>query len=175
MLFADAVGYSSLNEEQLPLFTEHFLRPIGEMVEQFKDQLLLKRTAGDGLFLVFVTVRTAGVFALALRDLFRGVHWARIGLPESIGIRIALDAGPIRSYLDPVGQRLEFCGRYVNREARLEPITPPEHVYASQSFAALAAAQNVTSFICDYVGQVPLPKGAGIIPTYHVRRRNDPE
>jgi len=33
---------------------------------------------------------------------------------------------------------------HVSRAARIEPITPPGQVYASQAFAALAAAENVT-------------------------------
>ena len=56
--------------------------------------------------------------------------------------------------------------------ARIEPITPPGQVYASQAFAALAAAQGVTEFTCDYVGQTPLAKGYGTFATYHVHRNN---
>ena len=59
----------------------------------------------------------------------------------------------------------------MNRAARLEPITPPGQVYASQVFAALASAEGVRDFTCDYVGQTPLAKGYGTFPTYHVRRR----
>jgi class 3 adenylate cyclase len=59
----------------------------------------------------------------------------------------------------------------VSRAARIEPITPPGQVYASEAFAALAAAESVKSFACDYVGQQALAKSHGTLPTYHVRRR----
>ena len=52
----------------------------------------------------------------------------------------------------------------------MEPITPPGEVYASQAFAALAAAEGAPGFACDYAGQTPLPKGYGMLPTYHLRR-----
>jgi hypothetical protein len=45
-------------------------------------------------------------------------------------------------------------------------------VYASQQFAALASTQRVQGFTCEYVGRIPLPKHAGIIPLYLVRRAN---
>jgi class 3 adenylate cyclase len=57
------------------------------------------------------------------------------------------------------------------RAARIEPITPPGQVYASQQFAALASTQRVQGFTCEYVGRIPLPKHAGVIPLYLVRAR----
>lgn len=66
--------------------------------------------------------------------------------------------------------RLNYFGTHVSQAARIEPITPPGHVYASQAFAALAAAEGVREFRCDYVGQTPLAKDHGIRPLYHVRR-----
>ena len=52
----------------------------------------------------------------------------------------------------------------------IEPVTPPGLVYASESFAALAAAEAATSFRCEYVGQTAQAKGYGTFPTYVVRR-----
>jgi hypothetical protein len=52
-----------------------------------------------------------------------------------------------------------------------EPITPRGEVYASEVFAAIAFAERVDAFTCDYVGQIGLAKEYGTYPTYHVRRR----
>jgi hypothetical protein len=52
----------------------------------------------------------------------------------------------------------------------IEPITPPGEVFVSQEFAALLAAQHVKSFTCEYIGQTPLSKKAGIIPLYILKR-----
>jgi hypothetical protein len=58
----------------------------------------------------------------------------------------------------------------VNLAVRMEPITPPGHVYASRAFAALAAAEGGEGFTCQYVGQTPLAKSYRIEPTYLVSR-----
>lgn len=171
MLFADAVGYGKLTEEQLPLFVPHFLEPLAEITRTFGSRILSKRTGGDNIFAVFTDVTTAGEFALAVRDRFHGVRWADFGLPASLGVRVGLDVGPVYAYMDPVVDRPEFCGAHVNRAARIEPITPPGHIFASQSFAALVAAQRVDAFVCEYAGLLPLPKDYGTFPLYHVRHR----
>jgi class 3 adenylate cyclase len=170
LLFADAVNFSKLNEAQAPVFVRHFLGAIGALVARFEPAPLFKNTWGDGLYLVFADVEAAGRFALDLSDLLNATDWTKHGLPAELNLRIALHAGPVYSCTDPVTQKRNFIGTHVSRAARLEPITPPGQVYASQAFAALASAQLVTNFTCDYVGQTPLAKQYGSFPTYHVRR-----
>jgi len=58
----------------------------------------------------------------------------------------------------------------VNRAARIEPITPPGQVYASEAFAAMATAQRVTSFGFNSAGQTPMTKGYGTFPMYPLGR-----
>ncbi len=170
LLFADAVNFSKLTETQIPVFVQHFLGAVGSLVARFQPAPLLKNTWGDGLYLVFADVQTAGRFALDLSDLLNATDWTQRGLPAELNLRIALHAGPVYACTDPVTQKDNFIGTHVSRAARLEPITPPGQVYASQAFAALAAAERVSGFTCDYVGQTPLAKKYGTFPTYHVRR-----
>lgn len=175
MLFADAVGFSKLAEEQVPSFVEHFLGAIAGLVERAAAARppyapVMKNTWGDGLYFVFATAREAGRFALDLCELVDGTDWTRRGLPASLSLRIALHAGPVYARRNPVTGQLDYTGTHVSRAARIEPITPPGHVYTSRPFAALAAAQGATEFACDYVGQTSLAKGYGTFPTYHVRR-----
>lgn len=170
LLFADAVNFSKLTEAQIPVFVRDFLGAIGTLAARFQPAPLLRNTWGDGLYLVFEDVQAAGRFALDLSDLLNATDWTERGLPADLNLRIALHAGPVYACTDPVTQHLNFIGTHVSRAARLEPITPPGQVYASQAFAALAAAQSVAEFTCDYVGQTPLAKKYGTFPTYHVRR-----
>ena len=109
-------------------------------------------------------------FALDLCDLMTTKRWERCGLPCRLSLRIALHAGPVYQFNDPVTGNRSYGGTHVSRAARIEPITPPGQVYASEAFAAMAAAQRVTSFDLDYAGQTPMAKGYGTFPTYHVRR-----
>ena len=96
--------------------------------------------------------------------------WTRYSLSAELNLRIALHAGPVYEFDDPITGERSYGGTHVNRAARMEPITPWGQVYASEAFAALAAAQGVTHFVCDYVGQTPMAKGYGTLPTYYVRR-----
>jgi len=172
MLFADAINFSKLTEAQIPRFVNHFLGSIANLISTSNHAPVIKNTWGDGLYFVFSNVRDAGQFSLELCDLIGTTDWSKKGLPKDLNLRIALHAGPVYSCIDPVLEQPTFTGTHVSRAARLEPITPPGQVYASQPFAALAAAQYVAEFSCDYVGQTPLAKGYGTFPTYHVRRRN---
>lgn len=169
ILFADAVGFSKLTETEVPRFVEHFLGAIAKLDAQFSESIIAKNTWGDGLYFVFSDVDLAGRFALQLADLIAATNWEEKGLRPSLNLRIALHAGPVYEFDDPITGSRSYGGTHVSRAARMEPITPSGQVYASEAFAALAAAQGVNNFACDYIGQTPLAKGYGTLPTYHVR------
>ncbi len=172
-LFGDVVGFSKLEEPQLPPFREHFLGLIARMIEGLPEpaQPFKRNTWGDAVYLVFPNVRAAGRFALDLRDRVAQTDWTTFGLPGGLTMRIGLHAGPAYRCIDPITQRLRFLGSHISHAARIEPIAPPGQVYASQAFAALAAAEYLPDFVCRYIGQTPLAKGYGIYPTYNIQRR----
>jgi class 3 adenylate cyclase len=118
-----------------------------------------------------MTVQQAGLFALDLCDLVQSIDWSTRGLPPDLNLRIALHAGPVERNIDPITGQINYVGSHVNHTARIEPITPPGKVYASQAFAAIAASEELKDFTCDYVGQMPWAKRYGTFPTYHVHRR----
>ena len=171
ILFADAVGFSKLSEYEVPRFVQHFLGPIAQLSRSFGEDLIAKNTWGDGLYFVFSDVDLAGRFALELADLISATAWREKGLSNDLSLRIALHAGPVYEFDDPITGNRSYSGTHVSRAARIEPITPPGQVYASESFAALAASRGSAVFACDYVGQTALAKGYGTLPMYHVRRR----
>ena len=173
MLFADAVGFGKLKEPQVAMFIRHFLGGVAELMEPpYRHAPLIKDTWGDGLFFVFEKVGEAGRFALDLSEMVNSRDWTDHDLPREMNFRIALHAGPVYAYTDPVSGRRTFTGIHVTRAARLEPITPPGNVYATREFAALAAVENQADFVCDYVGQTPLAKNYGVQPIYHVLPRS---
>jgi class 3 adenylate cyclase len=168
MLFADIEGYSRLSDAELRLFTRHFLPEVGRVLAAFGDHIVLRETAGDSLFLVFSDMAVAAQTAFALRNMVVQTGWRAYGLPAELPVRVSLDAGPVCSFQNPVTNRRSVCGRYVNRAARIEPITPPNEVYASEAIASLYVACGGTAFRFDYVGQTQLPKGFGLAPLYCV-------
>lgn len=62
----------------------------------------------------------------------------------------------------------------VNKRLTLAPTVFPCSVYCSQAFAAISETLYVTQYECSYVGNVPLAKGYGLQPVYHVRWCNSP-
>lgn len=174
ILFADAADFSALSESEFPNFVQNFLGDIAALVTESSEPPVIKNTWGDGLYLVFSDVGNAGRFALALRDWAAQADWVGKGLTQPLRLRIGLHAGPAYAFTDPVTGQPNYIGTHVSRAARIEPITPPGQVYASQAFAALAAAEAVRDFACDYIGRTPLGKGHGVFPTYCVRRRGQP-
>ena len=171
LLFADVVGFSKLSEDQIPAFVGTFLQIVADLLDGSGYPTERRNTWGDGLYVVFDHVRDAGRFALKLRDRVRETRWADWGLPEDLSLRIALHAGPVYLCTDPVTQRPNCIGTQVSLAARIEPITPPGEVYASEAFAALAAADNVIEFECQPVGHIHLAKDFGILSMYHLNHR----
>jgi class 3 adenylate cyclase len=173
MLFADAVNFGKLTEEQVPKFVQEFLGSIATIVTKYGEANVVRNTWGDGLYLVFKTVRDAGICALELREMVQETDWDDKGLPEALTLRIALHAGPVFGGIDPVTGNRNYTGTHVSRAARLEPKTPPGEVYASEGFAALVAVDKVnpkTEFACEYVKQLEWAKHYGTFPTYVVRK-----
>ena len=171
LLFADFEGFSSLSDAEVPQFVTHCLGLVRKVIARSSTKPLMKNTWGDGLYLVFATMREAGEFALDLRDAIRQVRWEGKGLPP-MKVRIGLHAGPVFYCTDPVTGLRSYTGAHVSRAARIEPITPAGQVYASQPFAALAAAEGVKEFRCDYVGQTSLAKRYGTFPIFVVLRHS---
>ncbi len=170
LMFGDAVGFSRLEEQQIPRFVRHFLQPIARLLDRPQGRPIVRNTWGDAVYLVFEDVRAAGLLALDICDTIAGTDWPSLGLPPTLGIRIALHAGPAYPVVDPILRQRSYTGVQVSRAARIEPITPTGEVYASQEFAAMAEATRVNEFFCEYVGLMPLAKNYGAFPTYRVRR-----
>jgi len=169
MLFGDVVNYSRIEEAKIPAFVDNFMGLIADLVNSSEVIPLTRNTWGDALYFVFPTPESACDFSLRLKKRIQRRNWARFGLPKDLNIRMSLHAGPVYYCKDPVIKKNKYTGSHVSRTARIEPITPPGEIYASEQFAALAVAQGVKAFSFDYVGQMSLPKRSGIIPLYLVR------
>ena len=175
ILFADLVGYSRLTEEQVPHYVEGFLGVLAERFKSLRHKPVFKNIWGDALFFVFRDHRVAAEFALNLRDVVRETDWKSLHLPEDLAIRIGLHVGPVYSAREPIQGQVNFFGSHVNQAARIEPITSPGNVYASEAFASLLIADENTQLDCRYVGIIVLPKKFGRYPIYHVKRKNEIE
>lgn len=170
-LFSDTVGYSKLSDPEVCRYYEHYLAAIASLAAAWKPLPLSGNTWGDAVYLAFDAPADAARFALRLRDEVVLGDWTPKGLPAGLSMRIGLHAGPSFLGADPVTRSVNVFGAHVSRAARIEPVTPHGEVYASEPFAALAVARGAPDLSFEYVGQLPLAKGYGVFPTYHVRRR----
>ena len=67
--------------------------------------------------------------------------------------------------------RDNYFGSSVTKAARIEPVTPPGTVYASEAFAASLAAIGPSDYTLEYVGRLTLAKGYGESRIYRLDRR----
>ncbi len=170
ILFADMVGYSKLAEEQVPAYVRGFLNGVSRTLQASAAEPLYKNTWGDAICLAFDDPLQAAELAISLRDMVRKTNWSRLNLPGSLNVRIGLHAGPVYCLQEPLLGRLNVFGFHVNQAARIEPITSPGNVYASESFAALLLTDPRNRLDCRYVGVIVLPKSFGSYPIYHIKR-----
>ena len=170
IMFADVVGYSKLPETVIPKYVAQFNQRVSRLMADSSAAPINVNTWGDGLFFVFNGVEDAGRFALDLRDLVINTNWMDLGLPRQLSIRIGVHAGPVYVNFDPVVREISFTGAHVSRAARIEPITHEGEVFASEEFAALAAADQSKGFSCDLVGTTALAKSYGLFRVYSLER-----
>jgi class 3 adenylate cyclase len=170
ILFADVVNFSGLGtDEEVVAFVHEVLGAVARYTESNPHTPITRNTWGDGLYFVFNDARAAGLYALGLCNVVRATDWTQFGLPGDLDIRVAVHAGPLYHFIDPVLGQPTWSGKQVVRAARMEPITPPGTVYASREFAAIAAAERIDEFRCEPVGRVRLAKKEGLAPIYVVQ------
>lgn len=178
ILFADVKNFSKLSEVQLRHYIHHYLGCVSKLIANSSDQHhhgpLVCNTWGDAFYMVFESADEAGSFALKLRNALApppdgNADWVKCELPKDLNIRIALHAGPVLFFPDPILRAMSFTGRHVSFAARLEPVTPTGQIYSSEAFAAMAAMEAVTEFRCDYVGVIQAAKDFGFVRAYRVQ------
>ncbi len=175
LLFADLVGFSRLTENQVPNYMSGFLGTLSRRMKRSPFHPLYQNIWGDAIYFVFGDFEEAARCALGLRDMMRETDWAKLGLPANLSMRIGLHGGPVYRGREPFMKRENFFGYHVNQAARIEPITSPGNVYASEQFAALLTGTEAEGLECRYVGVIVLPKEFGSYPIYHIKRRNEIE
>lgn len=185
MMFADLVGFSGLGESAIPQYMA-FLAALKEYVIQDDTQIDMINTWGDALFVVADSAIDLATLATRLRNGVRHLGSAAHGFgTNGLNIRISLHAGPVYGGQDPFRAGVpNFYGAHINRAARLEPVTVPGHIYATQQFVALLTAEESarraeadgeweSAVRCNYVGTLSLAKNFGQQQVYHIRPAED--
>ena len=110
-------------------------------------------------------------FASVVNDIILTTNWSERNLPESTNIRIALHVGPVFKGIDPITDKGNAYGTHINRTARMEPVTLPGCIYASEQFASTLIVETRDKYKYEYVGIIELPKKFGKQEIYSVSRK----
>ncbi|MBW1771315.1 MAG: DUF4071 domain-containing protein [Deltaproteobacteria bacterium] len=173
ILFADVKGFSRLEEGQTPYFMYEFLQILAKKMKDFDPKPEVLNTWGDAIFAIYGNARDMARFAFTLRNMVLKTDWKAKHLPPEMNIRIALHTGPVFQGMDPVLGRPNSYGAHINRAARIEPVTIPGCIYASEQFAANLIVESSEEYALEYVGVLVLPKDFGHQETYHIRKKNE--
>lgn len=182
MLFADIVGFSKLREEELPGLWR-FLAEVKAAADAHCRAPDLVESWGDALYVVMPNACDLVRYAFALQAAFAAMDPARYGLSAPLRLRVGLHAGPVYEGHHPLTGKPIVYGSHVSRTARIEPVTVPGQIYASQQCVALLTAEESVLryeaemtgadyacwYACDYLGNQPLAKKYGKQPVYHLR------
>lgn len=171
IVFADVRGFSTLPEQHSPKFAERFLGEARDAMRACGTDAHTSQSAGDGVYVTFGSARAAASFALDLRDRVQRVDWTQFGMSRDTTVRVAAHGGPAYPIMCPLTDRPNYCGSHIIRTARVEPVVTPGEVFVTDSMAAYLALEAADAFECDYLGVLPLAKGAGSSALYRLRRK----
>ncbi len=188
MLFADIKGFSSLKEEHIPFYVYTFLDHVsnqliaaGVMTADREADTGFVNTWGDAIFAVKDDACSMVEYALALQRVVCDTDWSELGFTGQMSIRIGLHAGPVYEGKDPITGRPNYYGSHVNRAARIEPVTVPGYIYASEQFVCMLTMEQIEArkggedcvpeFACEPVGTIELAKDFGSQAIFMVRSK----
>ena len=162
ILFGDLPRFSALDDEGLTRFYEGPLRAMGAALD--RHPAAYRNAWGDAVQVAFDDVAAAAACAFDMRAALES-H------APPIHPRFAIDFGPLLPVYDAVQRAEKFSGRAMTRAARIEPVTPPGRIFATEAFACeVALLPRRAGLACDYAGRIPTAKGFGSLPLYALRR-----
>ncbi|HEX4872157.1 MAG TPA: tetratricopeptide repeat-containing protein [Nevskiaceae bacterium] len=170
LVFSDMVGFSRFSDAEIRVFWTEVMPRLAEGVRGYGRSVLLKQTWGDAMHLVTADARTAAQVSL---DLVRTVRRAREAYSGRLGqleIRVGVHYAPAYAGHDPLQDVRTFYGSQLSFTARVEPVTPPGQVFATESLSAELELECPGQFRLEYAGDLALAKQYGRFRLYSLRR-----
>lgn len=162
VLFGDLPRFSLLDDAGLERFYEGPQAALGAALD--RHPAAYRNAWGDAVQVAFDDVAAASLCAFEMRAALEAQS-------PPIHPRLALDFGPLLKVHDAVQRADKYSGRAMTRAARIEPVTPPGRIFATEAFACeVALLPRNSGLACDYAGRIPTAKGFGSLPLYALRR-----
>lgn len=171
LIFGDTAGFGGLPERLLPVYRRAVLGGIAEVVSMFGEAILAANSWGDAVYLVASDAATGARCALAIQERLRSIDFRALRFPDPVWMRLSVHYGPAFPTTDELTSARTYYGKEVTFAARMEPVTPPGEVYATEELASQLALTPDSAIAIEYVGRVPLAKQFGTAPMYLLRDR----
>lgn len=172
IVFADVSGFGSMSEAEVETFSEALLPKCTELASN--HDTIYCNTWGDAIVAYFGSVEQALNYALELRDIFRdGRDFSAGGYRKPPAIRVSMHMADVfisASNATPGGK---IYGTQVSFAARIEPITAPNEVFASETLAPSLRSLKRDSIVVTPLGKVVLPKESHREKIFWIRRRGE--
>jgi class 3 adenylate cyclase len=167
ILFGDTVGFGRLPGRLARRYREVVLGGIAETLRDY--EVLAANSWGDAIYLVLSNAAQGAQCALAIQKRVRAIDFAALGFPEPLNLRISVHFGPAFLGRDELTGAQTYFGTEVTFAARMEPVTPPGEVYATEQLASHLMLEPGGRVTAEYVGSVALAKNYGAAPMYLLR------
>ena len=174
IVVADVVRFGSLTEGEVGLFSVTLLPECLASARNYGAAYC--NTWGDAIIAFFDSVGEGLDYALTLRDLFRNREWGsgpEDTFNEPLAIRIALHSADVYIAPDDNVPGGQIFGTQISLVARIEPITIPNEVFASEAAVAQLKAQRRSKVVFRNLGAISLPKEDREETIFWVRRAGE--
>ncbi|MBI5693892.1 MAG: DUF4071 domain-containing protein [Verrucomicrobia bacterium] len=171
LVFAEVVNFRKVGEHQLPAFVREFKQETARLIAGLPAAPLVADASAGSMYFVFDGLDAAAKLALDLRDLMGRKPWSELGLPPDLSLRVALHAGPVFVFPDPVTGRPSCLGAHITRAQHILPTVAPGQVYVSQEYAALGGAERMSGVSFEFLGRLPTTRMFEDAPLYRLERR----
>lgn len=170
IVFTDLKHFSVLTEAQNIDFQTHYNKRLAIKLGALPDKAIVWNTWGDAIFAAFDCANLAVEFLLTYRKFFKNnkVIYERIvkGKREDVVIqpRIAAHYGKATLIEDPLRKGCKnLYGENINTSARLEPVTRPGEIFATEAFQDAWNLSTNKAHDIDFeaLGEVALAKSFG--------------
>jgi class 3 adenylate cyclase len=169
IMFGDVVGFSHVPERLLPVFQKSFMGQISATLDRFGRQVLYRNSWGDAVYAILDTPQAGARCALDIQAELKQLNLRQLGFSHPLELRLAVHYGPIFRGRDFLTKAETYFGAHVTRAARIEPVTPPGEVFATEALAAALALASDASIRPEYVGSTKLAKNYGSLRMYVLR------
>ena len=161
ILFADAVGYSSLSAgDTRRYWTKLLPEATAAVLQRHSRSILFRKTWGDAIHVVFQTASAAAKAALEM-NLATARLAEELEFGRRLEFRTAVHFGTADHNFDPIEEAPTFYGPQLSLAARIVPVAPPGGVFVTEPCAAQLSLEGDSGVECSYVGTTSLAKGYG--------------